>query len=142
MNLLCASCGDTAMDDRHGDFAYAWPPELSRKPSTFRKADWRECPSCGARLLSSSLIERIETKRYKLAGLLTPAEIKAARTRLDLTQVEMARHLGVGDKSYFRWENGLSIQSKAIDTLIRAVVLFPDALEAVERSRQSAGGVV
>ena len=48
-------------------------------------------------------------KRYKIAGLLTLAEIKAARTRLGLTQVEMARQLGVGDKSYTRWENGLSI---------------------------------
>ena len=76
-------------------------------------------------------------KRYKIAGLLTPAEIKAARTRLGLTQVEMARQLGVGDKSYTRWESGLSIQSKAIDTLIRAVILFPDFLTAVERSRHS-----
>ena len=48
-------------------------------------------------------------KRYKIAGLLTLAEIKAARTRLGLTQVEMARQLGVGDTSYTRWENGLSI---------------------------------
>ena len=142
MTLQCASCGDMTLDDRHGDFSHAWPEELSREPSIFRNADWRECHNCGALLLSPSLIERIEAKRYKIAGLLTPAEIKATRTRLDLTQVEMARQLGVGDKSYLRWEHGLSIQSKAMDTLIRAVVLFPDFLNTVERSRRSAGGVV
>jgi hypothetical protein len=48
----------------------------------------------------------------------------------------------VGDKSYLRWEDGLSIQSKAMDTLIRAVGLFPDFLNTVERSRDSAGGGV
>jgi len=142
MTLQCASCGDMTLDDRHGDFSHAWPEELSRKPSIFRNADWRERRNCGAVLLSPSLIERIEAKRDKIAGLLTPAEIKATRTRLDLTQVEMARQLGVGDKSYLRWEHGLSIQSKAMDTLIRAVVLFPDFLNTVERSRRSAGGVV
>jgi len=141
MSLQCVSCGDMTMDDRHGDFSYEWPEELSRKPSIFRNAEWRECRNCGAVLLSPSLIERIEAKRYKIAGLLTPVEIKAARTRLDLTQVEMARQMGVGDKSYLRWENGLSIQSKAMDTLIRAVVLFPDFLNTVERSRHRAGGV-
>ena len=137
MSLQCMSCGKATLDERHGDFEYEWPAELSRKASTFRAADWRECSDCGARLLSPLLIQRIEAKRYKIAGLLTPAEIKAARTRLGLTQVEMARQLGVGDKSYTRWENGLSIQSKAIDTLIRAVILFPDFLTAVERSRHS-----
>jgi len=129
------------MDDRHCHFSHEWPEELSRKPSIFRNADWRECRSCGAVLLSPTLTERIEAKRYKIAGLLTPAEIKAARTRRGLTQVEMARQLGVGDKSYLRWENGLSIQSKAMDTLIRAVILFSDVLEAVEHSRQSEGGL-
>jgi len=135
MSLQCASCGDMTLDDRHGDFSYEWPADLSRKPSVFRSADWRECRRCGAVILSPSLVARIEAKRYKIAGLLTPAEVKAARTRLGLTQVEMARQLGVGDKSYLRWENGLSIQSKAMDTLIRAVVLFPDVLTAVEQSR-------
>jgi len=137
MSLQCATCGNVTMDDQHGDFSYEWPAELSRKPSVFRGADWRECRNCGAVLLSPSLIERIETKRYKIAGLLTPVEVKAARIRLSLTQVQMARQLGVGDKSYTRWEKGLSIQSKAMDTLIRAVILFPDVLTAVEQSRRS-----
>jgi len=42
----------------------------------------------------------------------------------------------VGDRSYLRWENGLSIQSKAMDTLTRAVILFPGVLAAVEQSRR------
>jgi putative zinc finger/helix-turn-helix YgiT family protein len=135
MSLQCASCGDMTMDDRHGDFSYEWPEEICRKPSVFRSADWRECRNCGAVLLSPPLVERIETKRYKISCLLTPEEVKAARTGLGLTQIEMARRLGVGDKSYTRWESGLSIQSRAIDTLIRAVILFPDVLTAVEQAR-------
>ena len=49
----------------------------------------------------------------------------------------MARMLHVGDKSYCRWETGQSIQSKAMDTLIRGAFLFPEMLESVEVSRSS-----
>lgn len=137
MSLICENCGEMTLEERHGDYEFEWPRSVSRKPSTFRNADWLECTHCGVKMLSPALSSRIEVKRYKLDGLLTPSEMLQIRASLGLNQVEMARMLHVGDKSYCRWENGQSIQSKAMDTLIRGAFLFPDMLESVEVSRSS-----
>lgn len=37
---------------------------------------------------------------------MTKDEVRAARSRLGLTQIEMARELGVSIRTYRRWENG------------------------------------
>jgi transcriptional regulator with XRE-family HTH domain len=51
--------------------------------------------------------------------LLAPQQIKRIRERTGLTAVAIAHCLGVGDKTYTRWETGRSLQNKANDTLIR-----------------------
>ena len=48
----------------------------------------------------------------------------------------MARRLGVGEKSYTRWENGRSIQNKANDTLIRLLDKNADAFVSVDAERK------
>jgi transcriptional regulator with XRE-family HTH domain len=52
---------------------------------------------------------------------LIPDEIKAIRERAGLSQKEMGERLGVGEKTYIRWENGHSIQNKSIDNMIRCI---------------------
>ncbi|MBA3976545.1 MAG: hypothetical protein C0504_20250 [Candidatus Solibacter sp.] len=51
-------------------------------------------------------------------GLLTTAEIKAARNRLGLTQQQLAERLKVGIASVKRWELG-AIQDESSDRLMR-----------------------
>lgn len=80
-----------------------------------------KCPSCNEEFLGPEALKIIEDAKYKQLGLLTPDELKMIREKLGLTQGQISSLLCVGKKSYFRWENGLSIQNKSIDRYIRLV---------------------
>ena len=133
MSEFCDACGRGALVERHGTYIHEWPAEVSTTPSEFTESDWLECDFCGEQVLPGCLLRRIEARQLRLEGLLTPDEIKAIRA--ERSQVEMARFIGVGDKTYSRWENGLSVQTKAMDTLIRAAALHPGLFDEIERSR-------
>ena len=110
--VRCAICGNDELIEEHGTFVFAWPPGFAQESSQFADATWSECPRCDEQVLPPELIARIEAERYRLEGLLSPTEVREARTRVGLYQLEMARLLGVGDKTYTRWELGLSAQTK------------------------------
>lgn len=46
----------------------------------------------------------------------------------------MAAFLGIGNKTYCRWENGTSIQTKSMDTLIRCATR--DKLSELQRKER------
>lgn len=80
------------------------------------------CNHCG-----EVVMDDIQADAYALAsadayrrahGLLTTAELKAARQRLGLSQRTFAERLGVGVNSVKRWEAG-AIQDPSSDRLIR-----------------------
>ena len=132
----CDACGRGKLVERRGDYTYTWPDSLSAKPTKFRNAVWLECDACGEQVLLPELLSRIEARRYRLEGLLTPDEIRSIREAQGLTQVQMARMIGAGDKTYSRWENGLSVQTKSMDTLIRAAALCPALFTSIEHARE------
>jgi HTH-type transcriptional regulator/antitoxin MqsA len=61
-------------------------------------------------------------------GLLAPAEIKAIRKSIGLTQPQLEDLLGVGPKTVGRWEKGTVIQNGGTDTLLRLIRDVPEAL--------------
>lgn len=60
----------------------------------------------------------INDTRLRRMGLLTPAELKALRVSLGLTQKEMADYLQAGQKSYTRWELGYGRQSRLVNSFL------------------------
>jgi DNA-binding XRE family transcriptional regulator len=78
----------------------------------------------------------LEDEVRRRQGLLTPAEIKAVRERTGLSQEAIAHWLGVGEKTYTRWETGKSVQNKANDSLIRLLNLKAERLLQVEVERR------
>jgi transcriptional regulator with XRE-family HTH domain len=59
------------------------------------------------------------------AGLLSPTEIKEKRTKLALTQAQLASYLKVAESTVCRWERGGQIQQRAMDLLLRAFFSVP-----------------
>ncbi len=55
-----------------------------------------------------------------IVGLLSPAELRLRRTRLGLTQEQLAKALGLAAETVSRIETGSRIQSKSTDRLLRA----------------------
>jgi HTH-type transcriptional regulator/antitoxin MqsA len=132
----CAICGKDELVEKHGTFEFEWPTDISAKPSRFADATWCACGACGEEVLPAELIARVEAERYRLDGLLSPAEVLAVRKRLGLTQRDMSKLLGVGEKSYTRWELGLSVQTKSMDNLVRLADQHPEVLAKIEAQRR------
>lgn len=87
-----------------------------------------KCQSCGEGYLnpkdceieSQKLLEALANERRR-KGLLTGEEIREIRVSLGFTQVEFEKLLGLGAKSFVRWENYKTDQSKSADLLLRAI---------------------
>ncbi len=98
-----------------------------------------KCPKCNEEFLPQEALDRIEVEKYQKLELLTPTELKMIREKLSFTQEEMSDLLWVGKKSYFRWENGLSVQNKSIDKYIRLVSENPDNVLLLKKLRGQEG---
>ncbi len=104
------------------------------------------CSSCGFSFTDA----RAETARHDAAcrhfGLLTPDQIRAVRMELSMSRREFNEAYGIPPASMERWENGKIIQSRSLDTLLRALQDpgFAKQLDrrATEPSRQTASNVV
>jgi len=96
---------------------------------------WIECENCGEQMLPPEINRALERLSIQRQGLLLPAQIKAIREKLGLTQTAMAERLGVGEKTYTRWESGRSIQNKSSDNLIRLMDRSPEQFAVIEAQR-------
>lgn len=87
-------------------------------------------------VLSEEAHHIIDNTKARHMGLMLPAELKALRERLRLTQKEMGELLQAGEKSWTRWESGRHRPSRSINLLIRAL---DDRMISVEYLRKLAG---
>ncbi len=101
---------------------------------------WLECEKCGEVILDDSAMDCIDQAKYKALGLLTPADIMAIRVRLQKTQEQMAALLGIGKKTYCRWENGTFFQIRVNDRYLRWIArMLDECPEAIEILKELAG---
>jgi DNA-binding transcriptional regulator YiaG len=78
-------------------------------------------PETGELLLTPAAHEKIEQTQERHMGLISPAELRAIRSRLGLTQRELGNLIQVGEKSYTRWETGRARPSRSLNVLLCAL---------------------
>lgn len=83
------------------------------------------CENCGATTLDNASHDATDHALRERIGLLHPHEIRAARTSLGLTQQQLASKIGCAAESLSRWENGLVVQSRVYDRMLRAFFHLP-----------------
>jgi putative zinc finger/helix-turn-helix YgiT family protein len=97
----------------------------------------RRCGECGDEVLDPAAIQDpfdLAYREYrKRHGLLQPEEIRDWRNARGLTQVELARLIGLGAATLNRYENG-SLQDVSHDRLLRLAMDPSNLLKFVERS--------
>lgn len=71
--------------------------------------------------LTGEALEIMDKAKARLMGVLLPAEIKALRERTGMTQREMSDLLGIGEKTYTRWESGRERPSQSLNRLLAAL---------------------
>lgn len=127
----CAVCGSSELIRKVGDKKFKIGP---KRQSVMVKIAWDLCQNCGAEYLDKAARGAILAARNAAHTLLTASQLLSIRQRLGMTQQAWSDKLGIGDKSYTRWESGKSIQSKSMDNLIRRTAAdlgIPDFLTDV-----------
>ncbi len=77
------------------------------------------CKACGELVFENEADEQIASALREQLGLLSPEQIRRNRDELNLSQRELADHLGVAMETISRWENGVLIPSRAMDRYLR-----------------------
>lgn len=72
-------------------------------------------------ILNGEALAVIDKIKARHMGLISPEEMKTLRTRLGVTQEQIADLLQIGKKSWTRWETGREYPSRSINILIRAL---------------------
>lgn len=98
------------------------------KKFTLDGISYDKCQDCGeeylnpddARIEFGKLRQALAQDRKK-KGLLTAEEIKEIRESLGFSQAQFEKILGLGAKSFARWETYRTDQSRAADLLLRAI---------------------
>ncbi len=90
------------------------------------------CNVCGESFYDNEEMRKhqktIKDFQRRVDGLLTSDEIRQIREKYGLSQRELARILGIAEKSIAKYEAGFVSQSKAMDNLLRVIERFPDVL--------------
>lgn len=131
----CPFCGEKSLLHKTGEYLISHP-DTGATVARIADLEWEECLKCGEHFLDDKAMNKVEEEKYRSKGLLLPRELKAIRESFGLTQVRMAKVLDVGEKTYCRWENGLSMQTKALDNLVRSVARNPKGLLENEEDEQ------
>jgi len=124
--LKCPACNKGFLEEIISDYVTYAKDGNEKIQITVKNLKREICPICKEEYLGTEALDRVEEEKYRALNLLTPDQLKNIRKNLSLTQTEMANLLSVGEKSYFRWENGLSVQNKSIDKYIRLVYEHPE----------------
>jgi len=121
MATECPICGAATLEKRSGNFKFKPPDNIPGGAIIVTEALWMECTTCNELIIPPALNKALDDEARARRGLLTPQEIKEVRVQTGLSQEDMAQLIGIGAKTYTRWESGRSIQNKSNDNLIRLV---------------------
>ncbi|MBN1982643.1 MAG: type II toxin-antitoxin system MqsA family antitoxin [Chitinivibrionales bacterium] len=132
----CPLCGEAKLRTMHGEFRFDPPPNIPGGPMIIANATWQHCAACGETIIPNDLDQAIDRERYRRLGLLPPEEIRRVREKTGLSAVKMSNLISVGEKTYTRWENGHSLQTKASDTLIRLIDKNPEEFASLAAERE------
>jgi putative zinc finger/helix-turn-helix YgiT family protein len=87
------------------------------------------CDQCGETVFPAESSQRIDSAIAEGTEQLTPRELERIRDDLGVDQTEMSEILGLGGKTYHRWENGSQYPSRSMGYYIRLLHEFRDAFD-------------
>lgn len=102
-----------------------------------------QCDDCGEVFFTTVSSDAKADALKEHLGLLHAKQIRKLLAEHKLTQRKFAQHIRVAEESVSRWLNNLSIQSRALDTLMRLYFSFPQVRESLASGKpiESAQGM-
>lgn len=133
----CPICGSGVLQQINGVYETSFSNrEGEVRPLAVPGVTWMQCDHCGEVILDDEATRIIEAARRNALGLLSPSEIRNLRLNLGKNQREMSRLLGIGEKTYCRWESGAYVQSTGFDRYLRLLIAKPENSEVLEMFEQ------
>ena len=110
-------------------------------PVRLESVEMYDCERCGEATFTPEqdkvVSEMVKCQAREILAILPPEKILAIRKRCNLTQEEMEKLFGLGQKVVIRWEKGRVLQSKTADLLLRLLDRNPDIIEDIRQIRDS-----
>ena len=94
------------------------------------------CQSCGAKFFTDKVDAQVTDALRAHLNLLTPDQIREGIKRVGLSQKEIANRLGIAEATLSRWLNGIQIQSRSLDNLLRTFFALPEVRDALSGDDQ------
>lgn len=95
------------------------------------------CASCGERVFTNDADDQIDAAVRKQLHLLTGEQVQESIRRLGMRQNEFAACLDVAEETVSRWINGSMLQTRAMDSLLRAYFALPQLRAALTGPNQA-----
>ena len=130
-NDQCPICGEgkLTLNSRSENFNYRGH---HRSVSDFEVFS---CSNCDEEIVPESSMKKSEKIlrdfHREIDGLLTSSEIKKIRTSYGFSQNDFSRLLGLGAKTFSRYENCTVTQNRTTDHLLRIIDVMPEALDVI-----------
>jgi HTH-type transcriptional regulator/antitoxin MqsA len=123
-HLPCPVCDSGRLLPKIGDYLTTLPggeklnvPDIS----------FAACDHCGEQTISLTESRKVEEFVAEHLELISPAELRAIREKLGVDQSEMSEALGLGAKTYHRWEKGNQIPSRSMGYYLRLLQKHPES---------------
>lgn len=125
------------------------PATLVEEPQTMNMAGrtvtyldrFYRCGACEATFYSREMagesFRRAAAVIRAEEGFLAPDEIIGLRKKYGLTQAQLERLIGAGEKTVVRWERGSVARNKTADTLLRVLTDHPEVVAALKRQKRA-----
>lgn len=129
----CPICGAGSLEKKIGTESFEYKGRIVTIPDYITYV----CPECGEAIVDTNTLKKsgkiLKDFQREVDGLLTGQQIKAIRTKLGLTQKQLADIVGGGAKSLARYESGQVCQSKGMDNLLRILDAYPHTLQVIQK---------
>jgi len=125
---ICPTCRNATIRRVTRDYKVKLP---NGQTSTVANLSFEECPECKDEFFSSEAMDRISDKVSGELDSLSLSDLKKIREKLQPNMTLLAESLGLGSKTWMRWENGEQNISRSMGYFIRTLSQFPEVYEWV-----------
>jgi transcriptional regulator with XRE-family HTH domain len=97
------------------------------------------CQACGEKVFTESVEDQEFAALRAHLHLLSPEDMRKGLERLNLTQKEAAKRIGIAEATLSHWLTDTQIQSRAMDNLLRLFLAFAVVRDALPGEDQDDG---
>jgi putative zinc finger/helix-turn-helix YgiT family protein len=132
-NDRCPVCGKGQLHEEVGEFRTDFIADNGeRRDVIVPHVKKLVCDQCKEYILDPESESRISAAQRRALGLLGAEDLARFRNRLIKSQEGMAELLGLGKKTWCRWESNDYFQSEAFDRYLRLLMFAPSNVQALQ----------